>query len=76
MGMDGVLKKIHSLGFFKSYPEFYLMWADYLGSKENREDFDKIVELCEENCQISPHECQQLFRFNLKNNIFFYFLDN
>ena len=61
--MDGVLENVHRLGFFKSTPEFYLMWADYLGSKENREHFDQVVEICEENCQISASKCQELFRF-------------
>uniref|UniRef100_A0A1I8C386 BUB1 N-terminal domain-containing protein n=1 Tax=Meloidogyne hapla TaxID=6305 RepID=A0A1I8C386_MELHA len=62
IGMDGVLENVHRLGFFKSTPEFYLMWADYLGSKENREHFDQVVEICEENCQISASKCQELFR--------------
>ncbi|KAF7635079.1 hypothetical protein Mgra_00005521 [Meloidogyne graminicola] len=62
IGMDGVLENVHRLGFFKSCPDFYLMWADYLGSNDNKENFDKVIQVCEKNCQISSAECQELFR--------------
>ncbi|CAK5013429.1 unnamed protein product [Meloidogyne enterolobii] len=56
IGMEGVLENVHRLGYFKNVPEFYLMWADYLGSQQNRENFDKIVQICEENCKLGPFE--------------------
>uniref|UniRef100_A0A914MHE5 BUB1 N-terminal domain-containing protein n=1 Tax=Meloidogyne incognita TaxID=6306 RepID=A0A914MHE5_MELIC len=56
MGMESVLERVNRLGYFKNVPEFYLMWADYFGSKQNRESFDKIVQICEENCQLGPFE--------------------
>jgi len=61
--MEGVLENVHRLGYFKNVPEFYLMWADYLGSKQNRENFDKIVQICGENCQLGPSECHELFKY-------------
>uniref|UniRef100_A0A1I8BEM0 BUB1 N-terminal domain-containing protein n=1 Tax=Meloidogyne hapla TaxID=6305 RepID=A0A1I8BEM0_MELHA len=62
LGMEGVLEKVHHLGYFKNVPDFYLMWADYFGLKQDRENFDKIVQICEENCQIGDSECQEIFR--------------
>ncbi|CAK5052956.1 unnamed protein product [Meloidogyne enterolobii] len=64
MGMEAVLERIHRLGYFKNVPEFYLMWADYFGSKQNRESFDKIVQICEENCQLGPFEERFKYFFN------------
>nr|CAD2169795.1 unnamed protein product [Meloidogyne enterolobii] len=66
MGMEAVLERIHRLGYFKNVPEFYLMWADYFGSKQNRESFDKIVQICEENCQLGPSE--ERFKFLLQKH--------
>uniref|UniRef100_A0A915NKP7 BUB1 N-terminal domain-containing protein n=1 Tax=Meloidogyne floridensis TaxID=298350 RepID=A0A915NKP7_9BILA len=66
MGMESVLERVHRLGYFKNVPEFYLMWADYFGSKQNRESFDKIVQICEENCQLGPSE--ERFKFLLQKH--------
>nr|CAD2173211.1 unnamed protein product [Meloidogyne enterolobii] len=68
IGMEGVLENVHRLGYFKNVPEFYLMWADYLGSKQNRENFDKIVQICGENCQLGPSECHELFKSLLQKH--------
>ncbi|KAL7077737.1 hypothetical protein ACQ4LE_003000 [Meloidogyne hapla] len=61
IGMDGVLENVHRLGFFKDVPDFYILWADHLGSKENKEHFDKMIQICEENCNLSPYKCRELF---------------
>nr|CAD2183620.1 unnamed protein product [Meloidogyne enterolobii] len=61
IGMDGVLENVHRLGFFKNVPDFYIMWADHLGAKENKEHFDKMIQICEENCNLSSCETRELF---------------
>ncbi|CAK5052514.1 unnamed protein product [Meloidogyne enterolobii] len=61
--MEGVLEEVHRLGYFKNVPDFYLMWAAYLGSKQNRENFDKIVQIFEENCQLSSSKYHELFKY-------------
>lgn len=62
MGMNGVLENLHRLGFFKNNSHFYLMWAEYWADQANRENFNKTVQLCEQNCQLSSHDSSELFK--------------
>ena len=62
MGMDGVLENLHRIGYFKTTPEFYQIWAEHWGAAGNRDNFNKIVKICEENCHLSQFEGNELFR--------------
>uniref|UniRef100_A0A915CS98 BUB1 N-terminal domain-containing protein n=1 Tax=Ditylenchus dipsaci TaxID=166011 RepID=A0A915CS98_9BILA len=59
--MEGVLKKVNELGFFKSASEFYFIWAEHLAEKGDRTNFDAVVSLCRENCHLTQDSVNQLF---------------
>lgn len=62
MGMDGVLENLHRIGFFKDCPEFYLMWAEHWAVKGKLENFNKTMQICKENCPLSPSEAKEMFK--------------
>lgn len=59
--MEGVMKKLYSLGFFKSKPEFYKMWAEYYASQMKIQEFDRVVQLCLRHCQLDVNQQNDIF---------------
>ncbi|KAL3083349.1 hypothetical protein niasHS_011151 [Heterodera schachtii] len=60
--MEGVMENLHRVGHFNAQPAFYLMWAEHWAALNNRANFDKILAMCESNCNVNAFECVELFR--------------
>lgn len=57
--MEGVLKQLDSMGYFKQFPEFYIMWCEFYGAQGNEDAFNKVIQRCKENgawTYIAQHE--------------------
>jgi hypothetical protein len=63
MKMEGVLEKVNDLGFFKTAPEFYVMWADHYATMSNRKQFENIMKLCKDNCSYDAYQIDEYFGF-------------
>jgi hypothetical protein len=61
--MEGVMQKVNDWGFFKTSPEFYVMWAEHYATVSNRKQFEKIMKLCKDNCSYDDYQIDEYFGF-------------
>lgn len=47
--MEGVLKQLDELGYFKQIPEFYIMWCEFHGESGKEDEFNQVIKKCKQN---------------------------